>query len=111
MTKRSVAAVVLLSIFTCGIYMIYWYYVTANELNNEKPGEDELTNYIVAILLSFVTCGIYMIYWLYKFYAKVDSVTGKQNAIVNFIISFFLTTIVPMALVQSSVNEYVEQGE
>ncbi|MDE7263030.1 MAG: DUF4234 domain-containing protein [Anaeroplasmataceae bacterium] len=110
MTKRSVAAVVLLSIFTCGIYTIYWFYVTANELNNEKP-EEELTNYIIAILLSLVTCGIYMIYWLYKFYSKVDSVTGKQNAIVNLIINFFLTPIVPMAIVQSSINDYVEKGE
>ncbi|HRF70546.1 MAG: DUF4234 domain-containing protein [Anaeroplasmataceae bacterium] len=110
MQNRSVVTVVLLSIFTCGIYSIYWFYVTANELNNEKP-EDPLMNYILAILLGIVTCGIYLLYWDYKFYKKVDEVTGSNDAIVNFVVSLFLTSIVGMAIAQNSINRHVENPQ
>ena len=59
MTNRSILTVILLSIFTCGIYLIYWMYVTTEELNANDPTEP-LTNYIVAIILSIVTCFIYL---------------------------------------------------
>lgn len=106
MTKRSVVSVILLTIFTCGIYQIYWLYVTANELNAEQP-EDSLTNYIIAILLSVVTCGIYGVYWFYKFYKKVDSVTGENNILLNFILHIFTGAVVSTAIVQDSINKYI----
>ena len=78
MTNRSVLSVVLLSIFTCGIYQIYWMCVTTNELNQEDA-QEPLMHYLLAWLLGIVTCGIYFIYWHYKFYKKMDFVTGKDN--------------------------------
>ena len=43
MTKREVIAVILLSIFTCGIYAIYWHYVTAEELTAQaEPVQQEI---------------------------------------------------------------------
>lgn len=36
MKKRSVAAVVILSIITCGIYMLWYIYVTARDLQKES---------------------------------------------------------------------------
>lgn len=35
MKQRSVATVIILSIVTCGIYALYWLYVTAEDLENE----------------------------------------------------------------------------
>ncbi len=104
MTYRNVITVLILSIITCGIYTLYWFYVTAEELNNEDSN-DHLANYVVALLLSCVTCGIYGLYWNYKFYKKVDSVTGEDNCIINFVLSIFLTPLAGMAIAQSAINK------
>ena len=47
MTKRSVINVILFSILSCGIYTIYWFYVTAEELNGEESTQEPLMNYII----------------------------------------------------------------
>ncbi|MCR5113222.1 MAG: DUF4234 domain-containing protein [Acholeplasmatales bacterium] len=105
MTKRSIVTIIILSLITCGIYAIYWTYVTANELNAKDNTEAPLTNYIVAFLLGIITCGIYMIYWNYKFYVKADKALGTDSWIVNFILSILGLEIVSMALVQDSINK------
>ena len=103
MKERSVVSVLLLSIFTCGIYAIYWTYATAKELNEKEP-EEPLMNYILAILLGIITCGIYSIYWMFKFYKKVDSVTGEDNFVLNFILSLIGLNLVSTCIVQNSIN-------
>lgn len=110
MKIRSVVSVILLSIFTCGIYSIYWTYVMAEDLNQKEP-KDPLMNYILAILLGFVTCGIYTIYWMYKFYKKLDSVTGENNCVLNLILTLLFSSIVGSAIAQSSVNNMLQKGE
>lgn len=103
MKNRSVVAVIIFSLITCGLYSIYWHYVVAQELNAKEPN-DPLMNYIGAIILSIITCGIFMIYWNFKFYKKVDSVFGEDNFIVNFLLSLFGFSIVSQAIVQNSIN-------
>lgn len=104
MQKRDVIVVILLSIITCGIYSIYWFYVTAESLNREDSNGEPLMNYILAILLSIVTCGIFGIYWEYKFFKKSDVVTRQDNWIVSLLLSIFFTPIVGMAITQSAIN-------
>lgn len=108
MQKRSVLAVVLLSIITCGIYELYWYYVMAEDMNAKDSTKPSLTNFIVAILLGIITCGIYLIYWQFRFYEKSDAITKKQNLIVYFILAFFGFSIISNALLQNDINEIVE---
>ena len=103
-THREIVAVVLLSIFTCGIYSFYWFYVTTNELNENDKSTPELMNYALAFLLTLVTCGIYGIYWNYMFYKKVDAATKEDNFLMNFLLALFITSVVPMAIVQNSLN-------
>ena len=108
MKNRSVVAVVLLSIITCGIYSLYWYYVMAEDMNNADKTKPDLTNFIVAILLTIITCGIYGIYWQFRFYEKSDAVTKKSNLIIYFILSLFGFSIISNALLQSDINEIVK---
>jgi hypothetical protein len=108
MTKRNVAAVILLSIITCGIYGICWDYMTTCELN-QCEDEEPLTNYIIAILLSLLTCGIYGIYWSYKFYKKVDSVTNSDYCIISFLLSLFVCPFIGMALTQHAINKMEDE--
>lgn len=104
MTKREIVVVILLSIFTCGIYQIYWMYVTAEEMNLGDPREP-LMNYLLAILLGFVTCGIYLIYWEYKFYQKLDYITAKDNLLLCFLLSLLVSPVIGIAIAQNSINE------
>lgn len=39
-TQRSPITIILLSIVTCGIYFIYWLYVTSKEINDALGREE-----------------------------------------------------------------------
>lgn len=63
---RSLLTLILLSIITCGIYNIIFWYSYSEDLNRICQGDGKETkNYIVVMLLSFITCGIYFWIWLY----------------------------------------------
>ena len=65
--NRSFWVYLLLSIVTCGLYSIYFWYVYVEDLNTVFYGDGEDSpNYIIVLLLSWVTCGIYGVYWRYK---------------------------------------------
>lgn len=65
--KRSFAAYLILTIITCGIYGIVFWYSYTEDINRVCAGDgEESPNYIIVMLLSFITCGIYGIYWCYK---------------------------------------------
>lgn len=108
MQNRGVIKVLFLSLITCGIYSIYWYYVTAQALNEEQP-DDPLMNYIGAFLLGIVTCGIYELYWFYKFYKKVDTVTSGDSCLVNFLVTLFFTPLIGQLIAQSQINAFVDK--
>ena len=63
--NKSLLNVGILSIVTCGIYLIYWIYVTTNDVNSYM--EEEYFNPTLAVVLSIVTCGLFTIYWFYKY--------------------------------------------
>jgi hypothetical protein len=64
--QRNFLTFVLLSIVTCGIYGIIFWYSFADDMNTICNGDGKQTqNYIIVILLSIVTCGIYGWIWYY----------------------------------------------
>lgn len=64
--QRSLLTLILLSIITCGIYNIIFWYSYSDDMNRICQGDGKNTqNYIIVILLSFITCGIYYWVWLY----------------------------------------------
>jgi len=105
--KRSVGLAIVLSILTCGIYLIYWEYKIWDSLYkaNGQP-----SNAGVDVLLSFVTCGIYMIYMFYKggkmestAFAKYD-LPQKDDSMLYLILGIFGLGIVSFAILQSNLN-------
>ena len=64
MIRRSVALVIIFSLITCGIYFLYWFYVTTNELKT-VTGREELSPG-VDLILNIVTCGIWSFYGEYR---------------------------------------------
>ena len=91
MTKRSVIAVILLSFLTFGIYHLYWYVKTKDEM--VAQGADIPTAWL--LIIPFAN-----IYWLWKWSEGVEHVTrGKMAAGVSFLLVFLLN-LIGMARVQ-----------
>ena len=101
MTKRSVVAVIVLSLVTFGIYYLVWLVKTKNEMN--KCGANLPTAWMLIIpILNLI--------WMWKFCGGVEYVTqGKSSQAVNFILLFLLSYI-GAGIVQSSLNQAIDRG-
>jgi len=95
MKTRSVAAVIILTIVTLGIYAIVWFVKTKNEMNQVGANIPSAWWLIVPIG---------NIWWQWKYSEGVERVTrGKLGGAVAFLL-IFLLGIIGMAIVQSNFN-------
>jgi len=108
---RDVAVVVLLTIFTFGIYWIYWLIVTNDEIENTLRFHDgSVPSGGIVFLLSIVTCGIYTIYWWYKqgqrisYLQREHNLPPNDNSVLYLILSLVGLSIISQALMQSDLN-------
>jgi hypothetical protein len=96
MTKRSVVAVILLSIVTLGIYALVWMVKTKGEM--VKCGADIPTAWLLIVPIA-------SIYWSWKFAGGVEHVTrGKMSQVIAFILMFVLG-LIGMAIIQAELNK------
>lgn len=108
--KRDLAICVILSIVTCGIYGLYWYYNLINEMNVAAPDEDS-PSAITVLLLSIVTCGIYGFYWLYKAGNRLDTVrklngeSASNYGLLFVILAVCQLVIADYCLIQNELNK------
>ncbi|MEK6263960.1 MAG: DUF4234 domain-containing protein [Clostridium sp.] len=110
---RSVAGLIILSILTCGIYHMYWMYVTTNETNEYLSKED--TSGGMVLVFSIITCGIYAIYWYYTMGKKLQDVqfralgktngNGNDDSLLYILLSIFGFSIIASAIIQSNLNK------
>lgn len=114
MQERNVVSVILLTIFTCGIYALYWMVVTTNEIEYEiKEKDSSCTSGGMCLLLTIITCGIYGIYWYYKQGQRVHTLlrehnlSGNDNSVLYLILAIFQLSIVSDALIQSDLNRII----
>ena len=78
--QRSLGALIILSILTCGIYSIFFFWGYVNDINEVCKGDGkESPNYLVVLLLSFITFGIYGIYWYYKQGNRLQEAAPRYN--------------------------------
>lgn len=75
MTRRDLVVVALLTLFTCGIYALYWQYKTTEEL---KAVSRKDLNPGLELLLTLITCGIFGIYAHYR---NAQVVTEQMKAL------------------------------
>ena len=96
MTRRPVAAVVILTLITFGIYGIVWFVKTKDEMN--ARGADIPSAWLLIVPIA-------NIYWMWQWSGGVEKVTnGKQTQTVAFILVFVLS-LIGMAIVQATFNE------
>lgn len=77
MTRREPWMVPLLGILTCGVYLLYWQYVTTEELKRVS-GRDDL-NPIMDLLLSVLCCGLWSCYVGYRNAQVVHECFARRN--------------------------------
>lgn len=111
-TYRNPALVLIFSFLTCGIYFLYWLYVTADDLRNYL--NDASINPGIDLLISII-CAPYLIYWMYKYgnlLTNAQMQAGinppEDNAILYLILSIFGLSIVSALIMQNGLNRVWE---
>lgn len=112
-TKRNIAAAIILSIVTCGIYGLYWLVCLADDVN-KATGTTDGTSGGMVLVLSIITCGIYGLYWAYKTGEKIDDLrvqrglSSGSRGLVFLLLNFFGLSIITFALIQSELNDFAD---
>ncbi|WP_418666357.1 DUF4234 domain-containing protein [Allofournierella sp.] len=108
--NKNIVVCILLTIVTCGIYGIYWFWCITETARTVNPAEWQVTGGM-AILFSIITCGIYGIYWNYKMGKAFMAINGgADNSVLYLVLSLFGLTIVNYCLIQNDINNAFPVG-
>lgn len=114
--RREIAISIILTIFTCGIYGIFWFISLSDDIK-KASGDESLPSGGIAFLLTLVTCGIYGFYWAYRMgkalsvaQTRAGFTVTNDNSILYLILQLFGLGIVNYALMQNQLNLIAEQG-
>ena len=75
--------IVLLSIFTCGIYSYYLIYKWVEVIKANDQEQNGLPSPVVSLLLSIFTCGVGLVYFQYKIPERAAYLTRKMGGNTN----------------------------
>jgi len=89
---RSPVTVIILSIVTCGIYGLFWYYTIMDDLN--KASDKEVINPVMFLVLA-ILCGPIMYYILYMIDKNLAELSRQEGLEYkeNFILWLLLTLV------------------
>ena len=103
MTKRSVASVVILSLVTFGIYFIVWMVKTKNEMNTAAGAQIPTAWWIIVPIGN--------IWWMWQWSGGVEKATRNKLEQVMAFILLFVLSIIGMAIIQSKLNDAIDEGQ
>ncbi|GEN57927.1 hypothetical protein GCM10012290_20360 [Halolactibacillus alkaliphilus] len=109
--ERSVAMVIILSLITCGLYNLYWFYAITEELS--YASNDANFSGAKSLIFLFLTCGLYAFFWYYIVGQKMaelqrqNSMLVKDNGVLYIILSIFGFSIIADAIIQAEMNKFV----
>ncbi|WP_425447569.1 DUF4234 domain-containing protein [Dethiothermospora halolimnae] len=112
--QRSVASVIIFTVITCGIYGLYWIYVTSRDLK-DYLGDPEINPGLDLFLC--IICFPYTIYWAYKIgklivrAQRTSGIMEEDNSILYLLLSIFGLQIVAFAIMQSNLNKIWARNE
>ena len=103
--QRGVVFVILMSIFTLGIYSIYWYYTTFEMLKNHRK---QGVNGLVGTLLAFIIVSIFL---LPAYVGRMYNEDGNENNPVSGLTGFWVLvpyagSIIWLYKIQTALNEF-----
>ena len=111
--KRNLALYIILTLFTCGLFGIYWFF-TLNGDTNKVSGHPEEMSGIVALILTIVTCGIYGLIWSYNMGTRIDEaktkrgLPGGNSGTLYLILTLVGCGLVAQIILQSELNKLAE---
>lgn len=122
--KRDPGIVLVLSVFTCGFYLFYWYYVMYEEME-ELTGEPVTsTGYWLDLLFTIISCSIYGIWIDYRISQQLHDFevqrglqapgdTATMVVVLDALayVSGLFTNYVSSALQQDQLNKIVKKLE
>ena len=94
--NRNVFLVYLFGIITFGIYLIYWFVSTKNEM--KSMGADIPTAWLLIVPIA-------NIYWMYKYCDGFATKVKKDNNTILWFILWILVGIIMPAIVQLELNK------
>lgn len=114
MTRREPVMVLLLSFVTCGIYGIYWQYVTTTELRDASGRQD--LNPGLDLVVTLLCCGLWSLYVQYRNAQIIHEVLtargiaheDKSNTVLLLNIAHFVTGVtgfIPPLILQDEYNK------
>ncbi|MFW6046863.1 MAG: DUF4234 domain-containing protein [Candidatus Woesearchaeota archaeon] len=86
MKKRDIIVMILLTIITFGLYMIYWSASFQSELKKETGLG---FNWFFHLVLLFATFGIYAIYWQYAAGKRLAKLGAEDYSILYLLLIIF----------------------
>ena len=95
--ERDLITCVIFSIFTLGIYTIYWFYIMTEEANALSDDELHCAGGGLAIVYTIITFGFYAWFWAYKMGDRLHLARVKRGVLCS-------TTNGPIYLVLSIVQ-------
>jgi|SRR5581483_5293557 len=110
---RSPAWVLVLSIITCGIYHVYWYFATLYEMRDaghSPTGNSPWLDFLLAVV-TFGLYGFYVDYRIGKEIVDMQAARGlreNDTSIMAVVLDIFGLGVVASALQQSELNRVWE---
>lgn len=119
--RRDPGMILVLAFFTCGLYLIYWYYKMYEELEQLTGRTPTGMSFVADFLLTIVTCSLYGIWVDYKislqlyemqvqhrYPAPNDTSTAAILLDVAAFVTGFVTNYVSSALQQDQLNKLMQ---
>lgn len=111
MEQKNIALYVILTVITCGLFGLYWFYSVAKNYEDMQLPGNVTTTAGVSLLLNLVTCGIYGMYCYYKWgvitpelFARYGK-QGEDKSIMYLILAIFNLSLINLCLIQSDLND------
>lgn len=109
--RRDIVISIILTLVTCGVYGLYWWYKQMEAINAWLNREEY--SFWMVLFLSVVTCGIYYIYIEYKMAVSINAIQQENGFNVNsslplicLLLAIFGLGIVSKAIQQSEMNDW-----
>lgn len=110
MKQRSVILALLFSLFTFGLYYIYWFVSVTNATNELAPKYKTMGGF-AAYVVGLLTGGFYFLYWAYRLGQKAGTIKKVNGEGGMYLVLTILTlSIVPMCMAQSALNDVLKSA-
>jgi len=119
---RSPILVLVLSLITCGVYLVYWYYTVYDQLRAIDGRTPTNNDYWLDLLIFLVTCGIWGIYVDYRISGQLNEIYARESiqdqndttvlVIILDVAGYFtgyLTGVISSAIQQDQLNQLHEK--